>query len=276
MHTVAGALRIGLGHERADHAHVVGDLAGGHAEEGEAVRRLHGVAVGVVDLELAVGVFVVDLIDVEAHRLQRFSQALEEFPRTGQALVVVARLVEVVGGVHQLQLAAGIAAEQAELRFQAGVEGPALIGQALHLLLQHVTGVVGPGLLVHMADADDAAIARLPRHRNQGGEIAAGHEVRTVGFHAHAADGETGKAGTVFGHRLEPGDRDGFGLRGAMDIDELGQHVLDAVLFDDALRFNWQHGSSLLEKGKAVELRQAGIPIRKFNFPTGMQPPCQL
>ncbi|MDT4827883.1 hypothetical protein FQZ97_612450 [compost metagenome] len=127
VHAVAGALRIGLGHEGADHAHVVGDLAGGHAEEGEAVRRFHRVAVGVVDLELAVRVLVIDLVDVEAHRLQSLGQAFEEFAGARQALVVVARLVEVVGGVHQLQLAASIAAEQAEFWFQASVQGPALV-----------------------------------------------------------------------------------------------------------------------------------------------------
>jgi hypothetical protein len=131
VHAVAGALGVGLGHERADHAQVVGDLAGGHAEEGETVGRGHGVAVGVVDLELAVGVFVVDLIDLEIHRLQRFGQAFEEHPRARQALVVVARLVEVVAGIDQLQLALLVTAHQVELGLQAGVERPALVLQAL-------------------------------------------------------------------------------------------------------------------------------------------------
>ncbi|MCY1305757.1 hypothetical protein D9M70_555810 [compost metagenome] len=71
-----------------------------------------------------------------------------------------------------------------------------------------------------------------------------------MGLHAHATDGKPGETGAIFSHCLEPGHRDGFGLRGAVNIDELGQHVLDAVLVDDALRFSWQHGSSLLEKGQ--------------------------
>ncbi|MNG72052.1 hypothetical protein D3C79_304680 [compost metagenome] len=242
MHAVARAPGIGLGHEGADHAEVVGDLAGGHAEEGEAVGRLHGVAVGVVDLELAVGVLVVDLVDVEAHRLQRLGQALEEQPRARQALVVVARLVEVVGGVHQLQLAAFVAAEQAELGLKAGVQGPAFVGQALHLLLQHVAAVVGPGLAVYVAYTHHPAVTRLPRYRDQGGKVAAGHEVGAVRFHAHAADGEPGKAGALLGHHLQARDRHRFGLRRAMDIDELRQHVLDAVLVEGALGFCWQHG----------------------------------
>ena len=78
MHPVTGTFGIWLGHERADHPHIVRNLSGSHAEEREAVCRLHGVAVGIVDLELAVGVFVIDLIDLEANGLQGFSQALQE------------------------------------------------------------------------------------------------------------------------------------------------------------------------------------------------------
>ncbi len=127
MHAIAGTLGVWLGHERADHAHVIGDLAGSHAEERETVRRFHGVAVGVIDFELAVGVFVIDLIDVETHWLQGFSQALEEFPRARQTFVVVARFVEGIAGVDHLQAADSIALEQAELGLQPGVQGPAAL-----------------------------------------------------------------------------------------------------------------------------------------------------
>ncbi|MNN13884.1 hypothetical protein D3C81_1269300 [compost metagenome] len=82
VHAVACSLRVRLGHERTNYPHVIGDLTGGHTEEGEAICRFHGVAVGVIDLELAVGVFVVDLIDIETHRLQSLSQSLKKFART--------------------------------------------------------------------------------------------------------------------------------------------------------------------------------------------------
>jgi hypothetical protein len=36
-----------------------------------------------------------------------------------------------------------------------------------------------------------------------------------------------------------------------MDIDELGQHVLDAVLLDQPLCIGWQHVHSLLVKNDA-------------------------
>ncbi|MNZ61781.1 hypothetical protein D3C78_798820 [compost metagenome] len=149
---------------------------------------------------------MVDLVDVEAHRLQGLGQAFEELTGARQALVVVAGLVQVVGGIHQLQLAAGVATEQAEFRLQSGVQAPALVCQALHLVLQHEAAVVFPRLTFDMANADDAAVARLPGHRNQRGEVAASHEVRPVRLHAHAADGEPGEPGTLLGHRLQAGD----------------------------------------------------------------------
>ena len=253
VHAVAGAFRVRLGHERADHAQVIGDLAGGHAKERESIRRGHGVAVGVIDLELAIGVFVVDLIDLEIHRLQRLGQAFEEHPGARQAFVVVARLVQVVAGIDQLQFALLVTAHQVELGLQAGVERPALVFQATNLLLQHVTAVIRMRLAVDMTDAHDPAITRLPGHRHQRGQIATGHEVRTVGFHAHATDGESGKTCAVLGHGLESTDRHRFGFGRTMDIDKLRKHILDPVLVDDALGFCWQHCSSLLaKKGKSL------------------------
>jgi len=112
-------------------------------------------------------------------------------------------------------------------------------------------------LALDMTDAHHPTVARLPRDRDQRGEIAAGHKVRAVRLHAHAADGKAGEPCALLGHRLEAGHRHGFGLRSAVYIDELRQHVLDSVLIDDALRFSWQHESSLLEKGMAMGCWQA-------------------
>ncbi|MNC66646.1 hypothetical protein D3C75_1170660 [compost metagenome] len=108
------------------------------------------------------------------------------------------------------------------------------------------------GFAIDVTDAHHPAIPRLPGHRCQRGQVAAGHEVRTVGLHAHATDREPGKTGALFGHRLEPTNRHRFGLGRAMDIDKLRKHVFDPVLVDNALCLCWQHCSSLLAKGKSV------------------------
>uniref|UniRef100_A0A653BCY6 Uncharacterized protein n=1 Tax=Ectopseudomonas oleovorans TaxID=301 RepID=A0A653BCY6_ECTOL len=99
-------------------------------------------------------------------------------------------------------------------------------------------------------------------------EIAAGHEIRAVRLHAHAPDGETGETGALLGHRLEARDRHRLGLGRTVNIDELGQHILDAMLVDDFL-------VSLGNMGKAsgsVAIIPLGNLISKRNassLPTG-------
>ena len=60
-----GAIRERLRHEARNEAHAVRDFGRGHLEEDVAVGGGQRVAVGVIHLELAVGVFMIDLIDVE-------------------------------------------------------------------------------------------------------------------------------------------------------------------------------------------------------------------
>ena len=191
---------------------------------------------------------MVDLVDLEIHRLQGLGQALQKLSRARQALVVVAGFIEVIAEVHQLQLALLVAAHQVELGLQAGVESPSLILQALHLLLQHIAAVIGMWLAIDMPHTHHPPITWLPRHRRQRGQVASGHEVRTMGLHAHATDGKPGKTRALFGHRLQPADGHRLGLGRAMYIHKLSKHVLDPVLVDDALGFCWQHCSSLLAK----------------------------
>ncbi|MNC27722.1 hypothetical protein D3C75_759060 [compost metagenome] len=167
VHAVTSTLRIGFRHERANHAQIIGDLTGGHAKERESVSRLHRVAVGVVDLELAIGVFMVDLIDIEAHWLERFGELFEKLPGTRQPFIVITRLVQSIAGVDQLELAAVIPTHKIEFRLQARVKRPAFRLEPFYLLLKDVASVVGPWLAIDVTNADDAAIAWLPRNWRQ-------------------------------------------------------------------------------------------------------------
>ena len=170
-----------------------------------------------------------------------------------------------------------VTAHQVELRLQPGVEGPALVRQALNLLLQHITAVVRVRLAIHMPHAHHSPVTWLPGHRGQGRQIATGHKIRAVGLHAHATNGKTGEPGALFGDGLEATNRHRLGFRRTVNIDKLRKHVLDPVLIDDALGFCWQHYSSLLAKGKTVRvgLNRLFIPKKKVSFPIGMQSPCQ-
>ncbi len=241
MHAVAGAVRHGLGHERADHAHAVGDFPRAHPQQHKAVGGCQGVAELVVDLELAVGVLVVDLVDLKAHLLEAGHQLLQEGTGTGKPLVVVTGLIQVVGVVHQLQLPRVIPREKRELWLQPGIEGPSPFAQAFQLPLQHVAGIVGVGLIIDVARARQASVAGLPRDRRECIEIPPGHEIRSMGFDPQAPDREPGKTGAVLDHVHEAVRRHGLGLGHAMDVHELRQHVTDVVLRQQCFSFCWQH-----------------------------------
>ena len=66
-----------------------------------------------------------------------------------------------------------------------------------------------------------------------------------------AIHGKPGETGTIFSDHFQTRYRHRFGLGRSMDIDELGQHVLDAVLLDQPLCIGWQHVHSLLVKNDA-------------------------
>ena len=99
-------------------------------------RGLERIRIGEVDFELAVAVFVIDLIHIDAHRPQTAHHLVESLARAIQALVVVARFVQIVGGVGGPQAAVGAARQEHELRFDAGEQGQAAFRETRDLILQ--------------------------------------------------------------------------------------------------------------------------------------------
>ena len=241
VQAIARTIAERLGHERADQAHLIGDLGCAHLEEGVVVAGGQRVGVGVVDLELAVGVLVVDLIDVDADCAHRFRQPLKKRARARQALVVVAGLGQRVSGVAREQASLD-ATQQGELGLHAGEEGPALGRHPRQLLFENDTRAVGPGLAVYVPIGGHARITRLPRHQAQGARIAHGHVV-AVGIrpHTHAGERETGKAGTVGDHRVVVLGRDRLGLGCPVHVYELREDVLHPVVLDELLGVCWFH-----------------------------------
>ena len=260
VHAVARPVGEGLGHEGADHAQVVGDLRGGHLEQQVVVGGGQAVGEGVVDLELAVGVLVVDLIDVHIHLTQAVGEGFEELAVARQTLVVVTGLGQGVGGVGGDDIAVGILLEQGEFRLKPGEEGVAHGVEALDLLLQHHAGVQRPGLAFHMAVAGDAGVAGLPGHQGQGVQVADGHVVRAIGFDAEAPHREAGKTGPGGEDAVEMGGRHGLGLGRTVDVDKLGQHILDLVVGEKLLGFRGRHCRSpeMLGWVRAIQLKLWG------------------
>jgi len=81
VHATAGAMAKRLRHECAEEIHVTCDLARRHAEEDIPIGRGQRIRIRVVDLELTVRVFVIDLVDIEINRLQGGDEPFQEIAR---------------------------------------------------------------------------------------------------------------------------------------------------------------------------------------------------
>ena len=103
MRAAAGAVGERLRHESRDHAVLVRDLARGHLDEGEVVRGFERIGIGEIDLELAVAVLVIDLVHIDPDGAQPGHHFIQHLARAVQPLVVVAGLVEIIGGIRRSQ-----------------------------------------------------------------------------------------------------------------------------------------------------------------------------
>ena len=96
----AGSVRERFGHEGGDRTELAGHLPGHHPEEGQAIRGREGVGIAKVDLVLKIRVLVVELIDSQPSLFRPSLIALQEAERGRHALVVIARLLQVVDAVR--------------------------------------------------------------------------------------------------------------------------------------------------------------------------------
>ena len=190
---------------------------------------------------------MVDLIDVEADLLQTVHEFFDHRTASRQALVVVARLVQGIGGIGRRDAAVLVTFEEHELGFDTGVDGPATLRGARQLAFHDVAGVVRPGLAVDRAVADDTRISRLPRHQAKGIQIPDRHEVVVVWPLTEPPGGEAGKTGAVGQDHIEMFGRYGLRFRHAMNVDELCQDEFDVVVLQEGLRFCGCHAVSLPE-----------------------------
>ena len=237
VHAIAGPVGKWLGHERAHHAQIVGDFRRGHLEQQVMVSRGQTVGVGVIDFKLAIGVFVVNLIDVDVHLTQRLNQGFQKLAVARQAFVVVAGLGQGVAVVCRDNLAAGVFFQQGEFRLQPGKQRPATLGQPRHLLLEHHPGVQRPRLTLDMAVTGNPRIARLPRHQRQRAQIPHRHKIRAMRLNAQPPHGKPGSQDVV-----KMTDRHRFGFGRAVDVHKLGQHILHLLVGEKLLGFNGRHG----------------------------------
>ncbi len=72
MHAIAGTVTEWFWHIGTNHAQFIGDLAGRHLEHNEVICTFEAICVGIVNLELAISVFMVNLINIQTDFNQRF------------------------------------------------------------------------------------------------------------------------------------------------------------------------------------------------------------
>ena len=164
----------------------------------------------------------------------------------GQPLVVVAGLGQRIdaGRVPGDDAAVGGAADQEVLRLDADVEDVAGLAHVRQDALEVDARAVGMRPAVHVQVGGEAGQAGLPGQRGVAGRVDAGHHVVRGGVLSHAPDGPAREAGADVGHVVQGAGRHHLHLGRPVNVHELDQQVVDAVLLQLRLEGAAVHGYS--------------------------------
>jgi len=216
----------------------VGDFGSGHLEQDDVIGGRQRIGILEIDLILSVRVLMVDLIDVDTQYLQAFRHTLKKGADARKTAIVVSRLLQAVGIVERCDGAVRSTLQQAEFRFNAGIERPSAFGQARNLLFENVTRIKPVGGIVHGARSHDACVSRRPWQKFQRRKITNQHVFGFMGGKAHAEYAAARKADAVGKNVLQMIDWDGLALGNAIDVDELRQHIADVIFSKELLCFD--------------------------------------
>ena len=227
----AGLVCEGFGHVGGDCSMLSGHLTGHHLEEGVTVGGGEGVGIIEVDLVLAAAVFVVGLVYPPPEAVQAVGHFLQIAEDPGNALVVVTGLFEVVDviRVEDRNLAVLFAVYEKVLGFNADVKYETLVPQLSQHLLHVLPGAVGMRLAVYEQVRSEACGLGVPGEGSVGVDVDTGGHVVGVGPLAHAVERTPGEARAIVDNVVKRGSWDELDLGGPMNVDELGQDVLDPV-----------------------------------------------
>ena len=273
--TVARQMRERLGHERGDGAEFLGHGAHHPAEEGVPVSGGQAVGIGPVDLELAVGIFVVVGVRIPAELLHVAQQLGGEVEIAVEGAQVVTGLAQRIERVERLEAARVGPAGQDELRLDARLQYVALLARLGELALQDGSRAVGPRLPVDGHVAGDPGDVGTPGQDGQAVEIGHGEHVRLVRPLAHVAGPEAGEPGAARGHVFQMRRGHDLGLGRARHFHERAEEELDALVLHhlgDVLYA--RHGMLLLRQawreGPSCGVNAKPRP-RLFRRPAGLR-----
>jgi hypothetical protein len=88
-------------------------------------------------------------------------------------------------------------------------------------------------LVIDVAGAGHARVARLPRDGGECVDVTARHEIRAMGLNAHAPYGKTGEASAVLNDVVDAIGGHRLGLGHTVDVYKLGKNETNIVIVDN-------------------------------------------
>ncbi len=169
-------------------------MLGHEAEEGQPVARGQRVGVVEVEFELAVGVLVVEGVEVPAQFVDGGGHLVQPGEIVDEAAHVVARLGQLVVGDRHRQAAILILLQQEDLALDAEVHAVAQLGGFLELVLERDPGVERVGLALEVVVGGDPGDLGFPGQLDGTVEIGHRGQFVVVGRLAEAVQGIAGVA----------------------------------------------------------------------------------
>ena len=232
MAAVPRQVRERLRHEGRDHPVLLGQGVHHVAEEDRAIARDERVVVGEVLLELAVRVLVVVRVVAPAELVAEARDRRQEVVAPGEAGHVVARLLERVVRVGDLDRAVVALPHEEVLELEPHPELEALLLRLRQHTPEDRPRAVRPLLALDGDVTGEAGEVRLPGDRRVAREIRDRRDVRVARHLADLARREAGEARALLEEpveRLARADRDEFRARPRVHVDELREHELDSA-----------------------------------------------
>ena len=203
-------------------------------EEDRTVAGRQRVVVGEVLLELAVRVLVIVRVVAPAELVRVLRDGRQEVVLAGQAGDVVARLLERVELVRELDRPVLPPVDEEVLELEAHLELETLFLRLGEHPAEDRARAVRPLLALDRHVTGEARQVRLPRNRREARQVGDRRYVR-VGRHlADLAGGEAREPGTVGDEIVEVGSGDQFRARARVHVHELGEVELDPAFLLNA------------------------------------------
>ena len=232
MRAAAGAVGEGLGHEGGEQAFLGGVVLGHGAEEDVAVAHGQGVGVFEVELELRVGVLVIQRVEVPAKVVDGGGNLVDPLVALEEGFHVITGFGQIVLGLGNLQGPVFGEFDDVEFALDAEVHAESHFRRFGELFLECDAGADFVGLALEGVIRREPSDFLVPWQDTAAGEVGERGDFIVVRTLAEAVEGVAGVELAAGGEVLEVIDRHEFPLGHAMDIHERADAVFDSLFFE--------------------------------------------